>query len=394
MDSFQRHKQYTNFTTRQRRQVRLADRRKAERRTQEQREERVEDKRASLQRWSERHQKQLSRCGDVEENPGMGSPGASTSTTLSQDSETFDGFGMCKYAGRRILGQKVRVRGKSVYNCPDCASRLYDLRGSCGMHPGPAPLCEVMSDPLPPAPLPDKGKGPSIKIVRPNTPVPPPAPSLDPPPAPKEKEIKANEHVLLGHEISDADKEAIMTRMMGVPVTIQDIHEQEMDVKYQGERRLASNRNVQEIKQAFRACQLTCVNMSHSWWCLLLVGFTVAMCVAQMTTCIIFRLYYYVFFGLAVLTALYFVVSLPRAQRCSVPYIPHLVSAVMAEFDRGTNVVAARSTIRQKIRRLASLPIPDEDALKFINGTELVCEQLLSHEDFFWEGAACFRQPQ
>jgi hypothetical protein len=66
----------------------------------------------------------------------------------------------------------------------------------------------------------------------------------------------------------------------------------------------------------------------------------------------------------------------------------------MAEYDRGTNAVAARSTMRQRIRRLACLPIPDEDALKFIVGTELVCEQLLDQEDFFWEGAACFRQPE
>lgn len=76
-----------------------------------------------------------------------------------------------------------------------------------------------------------------------------------------------------------------------------------------------------------------------------------------------------------------------------VPFIPHLVSCVVSEYDRGTNAVVVRSTIRQKIRRLACLPIPDEDALIFLTGSELVAEQLLESGEYFSRGAACFRLP-
>lgn len=75
-----------------------------------------------------------------------------------------------------------------------------------------------------------------------------------------------------------------------------------------------------------------------------------------------------------------------------ITYLPHLVSAVVAEYDRGTNAEAVNSTIRQRIRRLACLPIPDEDALTLINGSELMAKAIISRQNFFVEGAACFRR--
>jgi hypothetical protein len=84
----------------------------------------------------------------------------------------------------------------------------------------------------------------------------------------------------------------------------------------------------------------------------------------------------------------------PKRGLYVVNYVPHLVACVLHEYDRGTNAVAARSTLRQRLRRLAAFPLPDEDHDKFIAGTEEICMQMLSDDMFFWEGATCFTPPR
>lgn len=75
----------------------------------------------------------------------------------------------------------------------------------------------------------------------------------------------------------------------------------------------------------------------------------------------------------------------------AIPFIPHIVSSVLSEYDRGTNPSVALATMRMKIRRLASFPLPDRDCLAYIHGCELVCNHLLDTRSYFWEGAAAFR---
>lgn len=70
-------------------------------------------------------------------------------------------------------------------------------------------------------------------------------------------------------------------------------------------------------------------------------------------------------------------------------YVPHMVSCLAAEFDRGTNADAVRTSIRQRVRRLACLPIPDEDYLALVAGTELVTEDVIERYGFFSGVAAC-----
>jgi len=78
--------------------------------------------------------------------------------------------------------------------------------------------------------------------------------------------------------------------------------------------------------------------------------------------------------------------TVPR--RFCVAYIPHLVAAVLMEYDRNTDASVVRSNLRQKFRRMSSLPVPDYDLIKFVSGSELVCEQILHTQNFFEEGAA------
>jgi hypothetical protein len=234
---------------------------------------------------------------------------------------------------------------------------------------------------------------------------------------------------LRGHHISESDCEAIVSRLIGEKVNYEHIEIESIVVPYKGERRLATCRNVQEIKQGFVAVQMTvdrdderecahgCGLCSWTWLRCIRSCLTpyYVMVVCNIFLCAWIAAHTYLRFLrgggwcpsdheivqtlpwliCSIVSSVYWwCLGRDRGRHVSICYIPHLVSAVMAEYDRGTNAVAARSTMRQRIRRLACLPIPDEDALKFIVGTELVCEQLLDQEDFFWEGAACFRQPE
>lgn len=71
---------------------------------------------------------------------------------------------------------------------------------------------------------------------------------------------------------------------------------------------------------------------------------------------------------------------------CTVSYVPHVVSSVVAEYSRGTNSVAASSTMRQRVLRLATLPLPDHVYLKLVWGSEAAASVLLDHQSFFTGG--------
>jgi len=219
--------------------------------------------------------------------------------------------------------------------------------------------------------------------------------------------------ILRGHTLSCFDMEDVMTRVSGHPVEIADISFDSRVVAYTIDKRLVIHRGVKEVQQAFEACQLTYVSRGEPYLSLGAV-FTL---VLSFVSGSIFGLSLFLsrnrmparhgehlpFITFALSLPLCIVLAgiaifLPRRYTpdCvyKVPYVPHVVSSVVADYSRGTNAEAVRSTVRMKISRLAALPIPDFDAVSFINGSETVAEVLLEREDFFWEGAACFKQPQ
>lgn len=309
----------------------------------------------------------------------------------------ISGNPVCRYAGTRVQGERVRVRGHFILVCPACTANLTDVHGHNGLHPGEKDIADIEVVAAPPEPV----ARPAILIPSPHVPSTPhntPATEQIVAPAPASVDRPTPvEHPLAGHRISDDDRVAIMSRLVGKEIDVDQICVEEIVVPYVGERRLATARNVQEIKQAFHACQLTVTETPSTERREHALLICLALSAIQASVSIAYGLPLLTIVGAvaaAVATTLFCTARQPVPRAYSVPYVPHLVSSVMAEYDRGTNATAARSTLRQKIRRLASLPLPDEDALKFIAGSELVCEQLLSHEDFFWEGAACFRQPQ
>lgn len=86
----------------------------------------------------------------------------------------------------------------------------------------------------------------------------------------------------------------------------------------------------------------------------------------------------------AFMTVLYLWWCTPK--RFAIAYVPHIVSCVLTEYRSGTNSVAAATTMRQRVLRLATLPLPDLIHCNLVWGTEEVCSVLLDDQSFFGEG--------
>jgi len=174
---------------------------------------------------------------------------------------------------------------------------------------------------------------------------------------------------------------------------------------YVGERRLVAHRNVVETKQGVEMCYITLRN-NRLWRLLRLAWYFV-----QYLFYVVVRVSVAAFPALAIrgllpLTSgwwqwlvvkfllgsdLHYTIGviiarilLPRwpGFPAKVVYCPHLVSSIITEYTRGTNSLVARSTVRQKILRLASLPLPDFEVSQVYDGSEAVALFCIDHSDF------------
>jgi hypothetical protein len=393
----------------------------------------------------------------------------------------------CVNCGLKVAGEIVKLRGRSVLKCPLCSQTLARLgTGKTGLHPdqnGHIPVQEERRFKItrPPAPLPsapllqeeststtpvlkEKEKAaPSIHLVqefvdvkagavpdrptphppkRPDTPVLPPTPPTSPafrPSSPRQdKHSNVPPSILKGHDATRGDLEMAF-ELAGYSVSRYDIEFEQKVLPYTGEKRLAQNRNVVEIKAGMDIVQATVSVPTRppnkhrfilalgltTLLLLLFAGIWFCLPVIKPEQKVSWRntnphrclrivcnprqssidsaprtnhssLWLTIPYWLCLLALLPLpTVLLYRKTQFStkyITYLPHLVSAVVSEYDRGTNAEAVNSTIRQRIRRLACLPIPDEDALVLINGSELVAKAVISRQNFFGEGAACFRR--
>lgn len=171
-------------------------------------------------------------------------------------------------------------------------------------------------------------------------------------------------------------------------------------IAYGGDRRIAPNRNVLELKRHLRVIQVQCgVPMLH---------FGVRTCIvatfmAWPTFVTIRNMIYFfrssdylsiVLLGILFvplgLVALFFSLSNTPQELW---YVPHIVSSVLMEYNRGTNPTALRASIRQKMCRLASLPIIDAHYVKLLSGTELIIESAAIRQDFYMMGGRLLGAP-
>lgn len=178
-----------------------------------------------------------------------------------------------------------------------------------------------------------------------------------------------------------------------------DIVVDKVCVQYDKEKRLLINRNVTECKASFDAVSVTHTVPAKGALELALQYVAPAASAALAVALPISRVSRKVaviagiFSAAASILATRLIQGPNVEQKTIVAYVPHLVSAVVAEYDRGTNASSVATTIRQKFRRLAAFPLPDSDALQLLVGSETMAKHLLSTEDFFSEGAACCRRP-
>lgn len=63
-------------------------------------------------------------------------------------------------------------------------------------------------------------------------------------------------------------------------------------------------------------------------------------------------------------------------------YVPHMLSELLCEYNAKADLDLVRSTCRQKMRRLACLPIPDVDAALLMSGTEEVLLAVMKTDSF------------
>jgi hypothetical protein len=193
----------------------------------------------------------------------------------------------------------------------------------------------------------------------------------------------------------------LLSRLTGSAVPYEQMHEQVVNIPYTGERRLITNRNVVEVKQPFEArCLYSTVERPMGERYAAVVGLTILGVLSfamkffpeQFTPEVAF--YGPLAVCMLVIVACWQILNVSSEVCVVINYVPHLVSAVVHEYDRGTGAVSVRSSLRMRIRRLAAFPLPDFDTNKFVAGTEEMCLQVMTEDGFFWEGAACFTLPR
>jgi len=209
------------------------------------------------------------------------------------------------------------------------------------------------------------------------------------------------ENVLKGHDatlVSCYDnrvvrKEVMKTAIGFVPFAVRfRVATTVKDIPYTGDRRLVCDRSVLEHKQPMRVVEWRV--RTHAPLFLWAEFLVFCACISVTVT--------RAFYDIGSLPAIPFSILIPficinvmgwaKRDYC-VTFIPHVVSAVVLEYSRGTNLDVVRTTIRQKVRRLASLPVPDEDALLLLTGSEMVAEALILRSAFFTSRARIMTGP-
>lgn len=332
----------------------------------------------------------------------------------------FDDTGnvICRYSGMRVQGERVRFGGKNiVLVCQACATRLTEVMGSQGFHPGqlvaepptvvPSTITEPSAPPMPTeiAHIPEK----VAREERPPTPRPsqPPVAHVPPPVVPHTVEpvaaARVEPPVLRGHDADFDDLAKAMSEASGYEILPEMIELNSMDLDLKGERRLAANRNVKLIDSKIELIEAKAdITTGRPELALAVFAVFVAAsifsvmarasgCGGKSIDCCFSSTMLFLLPLLPV--SIYLWLYEEVIHTVYFTYSPHLVSSLVMEYDRGTSAEVVRSTIRQKVRRLACLPIPDKDALIIIASSEYLAEALIEGGDFFSERAACFALP-
>jgi hypothetical protein len=211
--------------------------------------------------------------------------------------------------------------------------------------------------------------------------------------------------VLDGHVLSQYDKAQILKPLVrfgyldlisqflfGDSDYARSVRSSDINLHYDGEKRVVPNRNVLEHKQPLHIARIYKEDVFLPSW-----RYRISLCLSYLLPIIVglnlgFWAYFYAPLVLSspllvilVLVNRYYQKNVSHGEYVSVAlkYVPHLVSSVVQEYERGTNIECLETTVRQRIRRMASLPIPDIELLDCIYGSEVVIKYLVIHSPFF-----------
>lgn len=286
---------------------------------------------------------------------------------------------------------------------PSCISEALISHPSEVVEFSPPPSEDPPSPPpslaIPPPPdLPHCNLGPFPKLPPP----PPPPPALPIPEPPKMPDVRGYLDGFVGKEAAVmAEKLRVSLkpratsvamiiwqhiRALLVAISMLDPYydhamsrRRDFILKYSHERRLVSSRAVSETKEDMRVIEVVARLPGQSpntvfVGAALFISLSFVGLLSSLHTNLGFIL---VAFSAPCLAYVLFKNMRPN-RVARLQYVPHLASCVLADFDRVPNLENSVASIRQKIRRFCTLPLPDYDTYEFITGTEDIVLKNLS----------------
>jgi hypothetical protein len=319
----------------------------------------------------------------------------------------------CGFAGKRIQGDCVKLHGLPFVICTNCAVKLIRLRGKVGYHPYscgvfesgyepceiedpnvwhppitrstslPSLIPTVVEHPVPSPPVPT--------VVVPTTTLPPILPS---PAAPAVSSPRLTLPVtpavvditlpLMGHSLTGRDCREILCGCNPYAILISEIEHIGTHLPYTGEHRLATVRNVPEIKESMTVARMSAKFFNYK-------PFITLCCYMVLSYVLCYTSFVWFLPCLVMLCYRFYVIrGVEFVYKATISYVPHWASCVASDYPRMVDVANARCSMRQRLQRVASLPVSDASYFKLVVGTEMVVEHLITHQSFFPEGAACF----
>jgi hypothetical protein len=159
------------------------------------------------------------------------------------------------------------------------------------------------------------------------------------------------------------------------------------DVPYETERRLVTQRGVEETKQPFEMITYIFrwnyeLRVSVGFYLFIFFLFVVLPLGLGGMVCfeaISLKSFSFIIVSFYALTLTIFIIKSRKfisiidvGNYHYLTYCPHLVSSILQDYDRPTNTTAALLTLGQKTRRCATLPLPDIDHIQIMDGSQLV----------------------
>lgn len=357
----------------------------------------------------------------------------------------------CKHTNAMVKAEKVVLRGQTLYFCPNCATQLVNVNEGLGYHPlawddfVPTPQTSYSStsttsvataSSLPLAVPPPIATAATTATTAPNVPNAPTPATVTAPTARSTVSTAAalvtttvtttttivtqstTNPPLDGYRLKPAEVRRIMATVVPKDETYFNfqIEEATRIVPYTAENRLATQRGVSPIESSMVVIEnrvkvykpynmfvpiiATLLLCTSFWLKMINLGRNLINTLRVLThpfthpalLSLMNPRFYQVPIILAIaILGIYIVYSWIFKEKEDFrrfTYVPHLVSSSLLEFDRKCPLEIAESTILQKFRRLASLPIADNCAVQLYDGSAVVVLNLISHRNSVFRARA------